>query len=235
MESASPASGKIVTSSLRALAMPANVPLVRLLNVSWFTWLVLALPGLVLTYRYASGTTFYGEYLHTTGELGVWLLILTLAVTPLKLLFPRARWVAWLARRRRYLGVAAFGYSLLHAVAYLARQTAFTRIHEEAVELGLATGWIAFVVMLALAATSNDTSVRFLRARWKTLHRAVYVAAALTLAHWILTAFDPTAAYVHLGVLATLEAIRLLLSYRRRGRPAHQPSSTPPSNQSQSR
>jgi sulfoxide reductase heme-binding subunit YedZ len=214
--------------------MPAKVPLVRWLNASWFAWLVLALPGVVLTYRYFSGATFYGEYLHTTGELGVWLLMLALAVTPLTLVFPKARWVAWLARRRRYLGVAAFGYSLLHAVAYLERQTAFTRILEEALELGLATGWIAFVVMLALAVTSNDASVRALRARWKTLHRAVYAAAALTFAHWILTAFDPTAAYVYLGILVALEVVRLLLTYLR-ARPAHHPSSTPPSNQSHSR
>jgi sulfoxide reductase heme-binding subunit YedZ len=208
---------------------------VQLLSASWFAWLVLALPGLVLTYRYLSGATFYGEYLHTTGELGVWLLMLTLAVTPLKLMFPRARWVAWLARRRRYLGVAAFGYSLLHAGAYLERQTSFTRIVEEALELGLATGWIAFLAMLALAVTSNDTAVRLLRGRWKTLHRAVYAAAVLTFAHWILTAFDPTAAYVYLGILAALEAVRLLLAYRLRARAAHQPSSTPPSNQSHSR
>jgi sulfoxide reductase heme-binding subunit YedZ len=125
--------------------------------------------------------------------------------------------VAWLARRRRYIGVAAFGYSLLHAVAYLERQGALQRIIAEAAEWGLLTGWVAFFVMLALAATSNDTSVRRLRTRWKWLHRTVYAAAVLTFAHWILTAFDPTAAYVHLGILAALEAARLVLvAYRSR-------------------
>ena len=64
--------------------------------------------------------------------------------------------------------------------------------------------------MLVLAATSNDAAVRSLRARWKWLHRAVYVAAALTFGHWVLTAFDPTTAYVHLGILAALQALRLL-------------------------
>lgn len=194
--------------------MPANTLLVRVLNASWLVWLLLALPGAVLTYRYARGITFYGEYLHATGELAVRLLIVAMAVTPLKLLFPSAGWVRWLARRRRYVGVAAFGYSLLHAAAYLERQTTFTAIAEEAAELALATGWIALVVMLALAVTSNDTSVRVLRAGWKWLHRTVYLAAALTFGHWILTAFDPTAAYVHLGFLAALEAIRLGLRYR---------------------
>lgn len=198
--------------------MPSIVPLVRLLNAYWFVWLVLALPGAVLTYRYASGSTFYGEYLHVTGELGVWLLMLTLAVTPLKLVFRGAGWVLWLARRRRYIGVAAFGYSLLHAGAYLERQAAFAPIVTEAAEPALATGWIALLVMLALAVTSNDTAVRRLRAGWKWLHRTVYAAAVLTFAHWILTAFDPTAAYVHLGILAALQAIRLVVGYRLRAR-----------------
>jgi len=193
--------------------MLAKSALVRLLNASWFVWLLLAAPGAVLTYRYARGATFYGEYLHATGELGVRLLILTLAVTPLKLLFRSAGWVRWLARRRRYLGVAAFGYSLLHVVAYLERQPLPT-IAKDAAELALMTGWIALLVMLMLAATSNDTAVRRLRAGWKWLHRTVYLAAALTFGHWILTAFDPTAAYVHLAILAALEAVRLRLGYR---------------------
>ena len=198
--------------------MPANTPLARFLNAPSFVWLVLALPGAVLTYRYASGASFYGEYLHATGELGVRLLILAMAVTPLKLVFAHAGWVAWLARRRRYVGVAAFGYSALHAAAYLERQATFAAIVDDAAELGLMTGWISLVVMLALAVTSNDTSVRLLRTGWKWLHRTVYLGAALALVHWILTAFDPTAAYVHVGLLAALEMIRLVQSYRTRAR-----------------
>jgi len=201
--------------------MPANLPPARLLNASWFAWLLLALPGAVLTYGYSRGTTFYGEYLHATGELGVRLLMLAMAVTPFKILFPSAAWVRWLARRRRYIGVAAFGYSLLHAGAYLERQPLDTII-KEAGELALAAGWISFAVMLVLASTSNDAAVRSLRTRWKWLHRTVYLAAALTFAHWVLTAFDPTAAYVHLGILAALQALRLL---RYRVRAAEAPPS----------
>jgi sulfoxide reductase heme-binding subunit YedZ len=186
--------------------MPANTPLLRMLNASWFAWLVLALPGVALTYRYA------------TGELGVRLLMLAMAVTPLKLMFPSAGWLGWLARRRRYIGVAAFGYSLLHAVAYVKRQPAVTAILEQASELALLTGWIALLVMLVLAATSNNAAVRRLRAGWKWLHRTVYVAALLTFAHWVLSAFDPTAAYIHLGVIGALEAFRLVLGYRIRAR-----------------
>ena len=178
-------------------------------------WALLALPGAFMTYRYVQGTTFYGEYLHATGELGARLLIVTMAVTPLRLLFSDAAWTRWLVRRRRYLGVAAFGYALLHATAYLQRQSP-TVITKEAAELALATGWVALIVMLLLAATSNDPAVRLLGRRWKWLHRAVYAVAALTFAHWILTAFDPLPGAVHLGVLAALEAIRVWKTARLR-------------------
>ena len=169
---------------------------------------LLALPGAFMTYRYVQGTTFYGEYLHATGELGARLLIVTMAVTPLRLVFPSAAWTRWLVGRRRYLGVAAFGYALLHATAYLQRQD-FAVIAREAGELAVATGWVALLVMSLLAATSNDAAVRLLARRWKWLHRAVYAVAALTFAHWILTAFDPLPGAVHLAVLAALEAIRV--------------------------
>jgi sulfoxide reductase heme-binding subunit YedZ len=176
----------------------------------WLVWTLLALPGLYLTYRYSVGATFYGEYLHATGELAARLLIVAMAVTPLRLLFPNAHWVRWLARGRRWIGVAAFGYAVLHAVAYLARQGELTRIAADAAEAAMWTGWLALLVMLALAATSNDRSVRRLGRRWKWLHRTVYAAALLTFAHWILAAFDPLPGAVHLGVLAALEAIRLV-------------------------
>jgi methionine sulfoxide reductase heme-binding subunit len=169
---------------------------------------LLALPGAVMTYRYVEGATFYGEYLHATGELGARLLIAALAVTPLRSMFPAAGWTSWLARRRRYIGVAAFGYASLHAVAYVVRQP-FATVTRDVAEIAMWTGWTALLVMLALAATSNDISVRLLRRRWKWLHRAAYAAAALTFAHWILSAFAPNSAALHLGVLATLEAIRV--------------------------
>jgi sulfoxide reductase heme-binding subunit YedZ len=177
--------------------------------------LLLAAPGAVLTYRYAAGSTFYGEYLHATGDLAARLLIAALAVTPLRLAFPRASWTAWLARRRRQIGVAVFGYALLHAAAYLLRQPAAT-VAADAMDAGMAAGWDAFVVLAALAATSNDASVRRLRRGWKLLHRAVYAAAILAFAHWIMTAFDPVPGGLHLGVLAALEGLRVGLSYASR-------------------
>ena len=118
--------------------------------------------------------------------------------------------------QRRDLGIAAFVYAAAHTVVYLARKDDVARILAEAAEPAMWTGWIAFLIMLPLALTSNNISVRALGARWKLLHRAVYVAALLTFLHWVWSAFDPFAGYVHAGVLAFLLLLRWWQVRRRR-------------------
>ena len=190
----------------------------RLIDSPWFLWLLLALPAAVTIVRYASGATFYGEVVHSTGQLSAQLLILTMAVTPAQLMFPGRGWIRWLLQRRRYFGVASFGYAALHTVVYLIRTGAFGDILADAAEPGLLTGWIALAIFVPLAITSNDASVRRLRRLWKRLHRWVYAAAILTFAHWVLTAFDPVPGLIHLAVLAALEAYRLWKTARSRRR-----------------
>ncbi len=79
----------------------------------------------------------------------------------------------------------------------------------DAVEPGLFAGWLAFVVFVPLAVTSNDRSVRWLRHQWKRIHRWVYAAALLTFAHWLLVAFDIVPGLIHLFVLGALEGYRM--------------------------
>ncbi len=181
----------------------------RLLNSYYFLWLLLSVPGVATVIRYLIGDTFYGEVVHFTGDLSAQLLIVTMAATPLRLLFPTHEWTRWLVRRRRYFGIAAFGYAALHTGVYLARTESFGRILSDATEAGLFTGWLAFAIFVPLAMTSNDRSVRRLGIMWKRIHRWVYAAAVLTFAHWLLVAFDPMPGVYHLLVLAALEAVRI--------------------------
>ena len=176
-------------------------------NSIYLFWFVLSVPGLLRTAQYLSGGIYYGEFIHFTGEFSTQLLIITLAVSPLRSMFGGQRWTAWLMERRRYLGVATFGYAVLHLAAYLEKLWGQGKIAGEAMEPGMFTGWIAMAVFAALALTSNDRSVRWLKKRWKSLHRLVYPAAMLTLLHWILVAFDPLVAYVHTGVLILIVAL----------------------------
>ena len=175
----------------------------------WILWVVLVLPLAWQTWLYRSETIYYGEYLHWSGVQSARLLLLTLAITPLLRFFPRLPAIRWLMRRRRDLGLVTFVYAGAHTVAYLLNKSDLQRILAESLEVGLLTGWIAFLIFIALAITSNDASVRSMGRSWRRLHKAVYVSALLTFAHWVLTAFDPTAGYMHAAALVLLLLARV--------------------------
>ena len=181
----------------------------RLLNSRLFLWILLYIALGVETYRYSVGISFYGEYLHWTAVQSARLIIFTLGITPLRLFFPKPNWIRWLVSRRRDIGVAAFFYGLAHTVAYVAYKGDILLIFREAASVALLSGWVAMFLLLLLAVTSNDWSVRRLGARWSKVHTLVYIAAALVFMHWILTAFDPVSGYIHLAVLAILLLLRL--------------------------
>jgi len=191
-----------------------NQTLRRYFNASITFWALLTLPALVWLVQYGQGKIFYGEVLHFTGDFSVQLLIVTLAITPLRLVFPKSLVVRWLLQRRRYLGVASFAYSLLHTAIYLLRKKDIGLILNEATDIGIATGWIALSIMFLLASTSNDYSVRQLKRKWKILHRTVYLIAGLSFIHWVFTAFNPNIAYIHLAILAMLLSLRLIMKIR---------------------
>ena len=130
-------------------------------------------------------------------------------------MFGAAEWMRWLGRHRRDFGVACFAYAMAHAIAYLVRKADVALIVDEALSAGMLTGWIALLLFLPLALTSNDYSVRRLKKGWKRLHRLVYAGALLTLAHWILTAFDPTTGYFALAIVVVLLVMRVIRPVRR--------------------
>ena len=190
----------------------------RILTSRPLLWALLAAPAAWIAYAYATDVLSYGEVIHLTGDTSARLLIVTLAATPFRLMFPRAGWPMWLLRRRREFGVATFGYALFHLVVYVVRKAGLDLILTEGAEPSLLTGWLAFLLLLPLAATSNDAAVRWLRRSWKRLHRLVYPAVVLVFAHWLLEAFTLQSALIHGAILAALEATRVFLSHRRKAR-----------------
>jgi sulfoxide reductase heme-binding subunit YedZ len=190
-------------------AIPASRPLL---------WLVLALPALWILYRWTTAPNAYG-YGHAigdSGDLAAWLLMLTLAVTPIRLLFRRHHWSTWLLRRRRDFGVASFAYAGGHTIIYLANKASFDAILADLALPDILVGWLALALFVPLAATSNDIATRALKRSWKRLHRLVYPAAILTFLHWVLAAYDPTTAYIHIAALAAIELVRVGLQIRQR-------------------
>lgn len=183
-----------------------------------FLWLVLALPGLWIGWRWLMTPDEYG-YGHAIGESGdwaAWLLMATLAVTPIKLLFRKQGWAIWLMRRRRDLGVASFAYAAGHTVMYLWKKGSLGLVLAELDQDFILVGWLALALFVPLAVTSNDLSMRMLKRSWKSLHRLVYPAAVLTFLHWVWSAFDPTTAWIHVGILAAIELVRIVIQWRQR-------------------
>ncbi len=171
----------------------------------------------VMTVAYRQGGMFYGEVLHESGVLSARLLMLSLAITPLRMLFARARWPTWLLQRRRWFGVASFAYALQHTVIYLDKKADWPAILADGLLLEMWTGWLALGILMLLALSSNDLSVRLMKRAWKRLHRWVYAAAVLAFAHWIFIAFNFVPALVHLLILAGLEWFRLFRSHKPAG------------------
>ena len=181
-------------------------------------WLILALPGLWMVGRWILTPDSYG-YGHAIGDSGdwaAWLLLVTLAVTPIRLAFRKRKWAVWLMRRRRDLGVASFAYAAFHTGIYLGKKVDPAIILSEAGEPYMLAGWAALALFVPLAATSNDIATRALKRSWKTLHRLVYPAAILVFVHWVLSAFDPTTAWIHVGILVAIKGIRIVLQMRQR-------------------
>lgn len=123
------------------------------------------------------------------GQGALVMLLVTLCMTPLQKL---TGWAGWIVVRRQ-LGLWCFAYVLMHLCAYL-----FFILGLDWGQLGvelrkrpyIIVGSLALVGLLALAVTSNRYSQRRLGARWKKLHRLVYVILGLGLLHflWIVRA-----------------------------------------------
>ena len=177
-------------------------------------WAILVVPAAYILVRYLQDAIPYGQVIHDTGNWSVGLLSLALAATPLCRVLPEAKWPRWIMAHRRALGVASFAYAALHTLTYLQRKWGYGYILKEGVEPDLLTGWIALLIFLPLAITSNDKSVRVLRRNWQRLHRTVYFAAGLVFAHWILTALERQVAYICLATLCVVELLRFVRTDR---------------------
>jgi sulfoxide reductase heme-binding subunit YedZ len=146
------------------------------------------LPAIDLAWRAAReslGPNPVEAIMHTTGDWTFNFLLITLAVTPLRVL---GGW-HWLLRLRRMLGLFAFAYGTLHLLAFAGFDHRFdlgAMLADVRERPFVATGFCGFALMLALAATSFGGAVRWLGAkRWKALHRAIYAIALLSALHYL--------------------------------------------------
>ena len=142
--------------------------------------------------------------------LGLWamrILLLGLMITPL-------RWVGVNALRfRRQVGLVGFGLVALHLLSWLVldmgmrwEQIAADLVKRWYIMIGMAS----FLLLLPLAVTSNDRSIRWLRKSWARLHKLAYPAAILAVVHFIMVQkVWTTEILVYAAILAVLLAARV--------------------------
>ncbi len=122
------------------------------------------------------------EFEHLLGLWALRFLVATLTVTPLRDLFD----LNWL-RYRRALGLLAFYYVLMHFLAYMLLDQ-MLRVPAILADIArrpfITIGMAALLMLIPLALTSNNLSIRKLGPRWNKLHRLVYVIAAAGALHF---------------------------------------------------
>lgn len=144
---------------------------------------------------------------HALGEFALQLLIAGLAVTPLR------RFAGLnLIRFRRAIGLMAFLYVALHLLVWLVLDVqVLSQIWADIVKRPYITvGMAGFALLLPLALTSNNWSVRRLGARWRRLHRLTYAVVLLGAVHYLMLAkglqLEPL---LYLGVVLLLLILRI--------------------------
>lgn len=146
---------------------------------------------------------------HACGITALNLLLITLAVTPLREL------TGWnsLLRLRRMLGLFAFFYALAHFAVYLALDQWFDLAAVGADILKrpyITIGMLALLLLLPLAITSTNAMMRRLGRRWNRLHQLVYVITALGLWHfWWQVKADIREPLLYVTIFAVLMLWRL--------------------------
>src|ERR1700745_2810182 len=124
------------------------------------------------------------KLLHQSGEIAIWTLGAVLALSPLRVLLPRSKIVAALNRHRRVIGVSACIYGLLHFGFHVLYEGGWDGLIRSLSKPFIWFGLTGLSILVVLALTSNNWSIRALGGKnWKLLHRLAYVAAAVLIYH----------------------------------------------------
>lgn len=186
---------------MRSLWLPKSVvhaaALLPLALLGWDIW------------HDALGADPVAEITHRTGDWTLRLLLVALAVTPLR------RISGWnvLARFRRLVGLYAFAYATLHLATYVVLDLGgyWAQILEDIVKRPYITvGFLAWLGLLPLALTSTQRMMRRLGRRWAVLHRMVYVVGVLGVLHYLwLVKSDSREPLLYAAILALLLLLRV--------------------------
>ncbi|SBS30617.1 Sulfoxide reductase heme-binding subunit YedZ [Marinomonas aquimarina] len=177
----------------------------------------------LLPFVWMLGSLLSGQYFPDPGKLlmrlsGIWACVFmaaALSVSPLM----KVKHLKVLARYRRFVGLSAFFYALVHLLIYLVlfAGLSWNWIRSDLVEKPyIYAGVLALVILFALAISSTKKMMKRLGRHWKRLHRLVYLAAIAIVAHlWWQVKSDTSLAVIFSVVFALLLGYRLLGGQKR--------------------
>jgi len=189
-------------------------------QVSWVKagiFVLALLPFARLVWGTASGsfTDPLAAITQGSGEWALYFLCITLAMTPLRRL---SGW-NWLVKLRRMIGLFTFFYALVHFTAFLWFDHFFdvgAMLTDVVKRPFILVGFIAFVLLIPLAATSTNGMIKRLGGkRWQWLHRLIYPIAALAILHfwWMKAGKNDFAQPILFGlIVAVLLGLRIVWS-----------------------
>jgi sulfoxide reductase heme-binding subunit YedZ len=157
---------------------------IKILKILVFIAALLPLANLVYGFFTDNlGANPIEKILHQTGYWALTLLLVTLAITPLRKI---TRWNR-IINFRRMIGLFAFFYACLHFTVYLVldRQLYWSEIVDDISKRPYITvGFSALVLLIPLAVTSTKGWIRKLGKTWTKLHRLIYLIAIAGVVHF---------------------------------------------------
>ena len=177
---------------------------------AWTLYIVSVIPIPVLLYMAQTGGLGREPVKaleHELGEIALQLVIVGLCISPMRK-FTGVN----LLKFRRAIGLIAFAYVLLHLLVWAVLDVqSLDRVIADIIKRPYITiGMAAFVLMIPLAFTSNNRSVRWLGAAWRKLHLLTYPIAILSAVHfiWLSKGFQ-LEPLVYLTIILGLLALRV--------------------------
>jgi len=199
-----------------------NVDSRKLKWIKAAVWISCLTPLGRLLYKGFSGGLGANPIEFITLSTGIWtlsFLLVTLSITPLRKLTRQA----WLIKLRRLTGLFAFFYGCLHFTTYIWLDKFFDlqdMLKDVSKRPFITAGFLAFALLIPLAATSTAGAIRRLGGRrWQRLHRLIYVSATAGVVHfWWKVKADTREPAIYAAALTLLFGVRLVFWVSRRAK-----------------
>jgi sulfoxide reductase heme-binding subunit YedZ len=170
------------------------------------------LPLARLAWEYWQGRLFIvdpvQEITTRTGKTALILLVLSLACTPINIVFGFKQ----VLRLRRALGLYAFMYATLHALTFVGLDYGLDpELIGQAIfdQRFVLVGFATFLLLLPLAVTSTRGWQKRLGKNWRRLHRLAYLAGILAVVHFAWSVKDMAEPLRYGAIVALLLVMRI--------------------------